>query len=186
MTAFIPGDTRHRSSPIINPGWAPAQVEQGEEGGGGGSGRCSIHSGNPETLLHRRRLILGHTYDGINPPSQLSGRNHYEGSVIIIKIPAARLWQNIIPANVRRTFPCLWALLWTRIAYKGPRELNIRGSISAVVGWRQSISPSLSAVWPGAWRAKPPRSSARKRWLAHKTANVSSHSLLSEEGKKPD
>lgn len=34
MTAFIPGDTRHQSAPIINPGWAPAQVAALVGGGG--------------------------------------------------------------------------------------------------------------------------------------------------------
>lgn len=62
MTAFIPGDTRHQSSPIINPGWAPAQVAV--LGGGvcaSVSGRRSIHSKNLDTLLHRD---VWHTYDG--------------------------------------------------------------------------------------------------------------------------
>lgn len=172
MTAFILGDTRHWSSPIINPGWAPAQVAAEGVLTAGVTGRRSLQSEKLETLLHRRPRTPCHAHDGTNSLNESWRRNHFQNSAFQIIV----VWPHIIHANER----LLQALLCTRISYKGPRELNIWGSISAVVGWRQSISPSLFAVWPGAWRAKPLRSSARKRWPAHKTANVSSRSPLSE------
>lgn len=52
MTAFILGDTRHPSSPIINPGWAPAQVAAEGVLPAAVTGRRSLHPETLETLLH--------------------------------------------------------------------------------------------------------------------------------------
>lgn len=61
---------------------------------------------------------------------------------------------------------------------KAHKSSSTGGIISVVVGWRESISPSLFAVWPGAWHVKAPHSAAKKCWLTHKTANISPFSLF--------
>lgn len=164
MTAFILGDRSHRSSPIINPGWAPAQVAA--------EGVLLVLLATQPPPWHAGDAAAQEASDSASrtPWSKLIELIRKKKSLFVV------VWPTVIPANAELPR----ALLCTSISYRGPGELNIWGSIPALVGWRQSISPSLFAGWPGAWRCKPARSSARKRWNAHKTADVSPRPPLSE------